>query len=145
MIVLSAVRHYEISIRQSCMGGWYQRYVQLHPPESSRLPLPSITMAGRRWNYKYLWNEAADVWCKLLLEALKAVKTNLYVDDYLGSADTEENNVRITSGVLENGDFHLVCWTSNSTTLVSDQMNFVGESLAHGDSLSCAICIICVQ
>ena len=55
---------------------------------------------------------------------------NLYVDDYLDSAETEEeaiNRAKEVKGILEKGDFHLTGWVSNSESGMQASQSNSGE------------------
>ena len=62
------------------------------------------------------WRAAEDAGPEMS-EAAASIKTNIYVDDYLGSAKTVQGGIKIAADVkrvLADGDFHLQGWTSNS-------------------------------
>lgn len=70
---------------------------------------------------KTTWQAAADAGPGFE-DVMKAVKSNFYVDDYLGSASTNEQAVRIATrvqSVLSKADFPLRGWTSNSAEFLA--------------------------
>ncbi|XP_028411629.1 uncharacterized protein LOC114534388 [Dendronephthya gigantea] len=65
-------------------------------------------------------------------EAVKAINENLYVDDYLDSAETKDEAVRKGNDVKEilaNGDFHLRKWVSNSPEVTAALKGPVSDDL----------------
>jgi len=70
---------------------------------------------------KTTW-KAGDDAGPAMVEAANAIRTNLYVDDYLGSAKSVASAVKIASEVeqvLSSGDFHLRGWVSNNPSFLA--------------------------
>lgn len=81
---------------------------------------------------KSTWRAAEDAGPEFQ-DAYDAIKNNLYVDDYLGSAPDTERGVAIASRVqcvLAAGDFHLRGWRSNSPEF----LRLIDSSPERGDN-----------
>ncbi|XP_032782640.2 uncharacterized protein LOC116920627 [Daphnia magna] len=68
-----------------------------------------------------MWRVADDAGPEMKA-ASEAVRNNLYVDDYLGSARSQEEAISVTKAVttvLANGDFHLGSWASNDPAVLT--------------------------
>ena len=63
-------------------------------------------------------------------DAVQAIHNNLYMDDYLDSAKTEEEAIKkalAVKDILQKGDFHLEKWQSNSEKVKNACQQTTGE------------------
>jgi len=69
----------------------------------------------------YTKDKNADEHYETFPEAVKAIKADYYMDDYLGGKDEEDEAIKLRKEITEihaNGGFGMVKWNSSSTTVL---------------------------
>ena len=93
----------------------------------------------------YATRRAAEDFDNGRTAAVKAIKENLYMDDYLDSAKTEEEAIsraKDVGDILSSGDFHLTKWMSNSPEVLrAFQANSGEDQEVHlnGENIGCLL------